>query len=137
MSRPLATGLFVVLLYCAAAAAQPSGDRAPPPVPSRIPVCMIVDDPAPMIDTRAVEDNTVCREIPTSFYREFGLGAQRMGVKGKWTIVRRLGGIAAIDGSVGEFPGHTAQDRLQKHYGDRTEWMTGLEICRHYCPPDK
>ena len=30
-----------------------------------------------------------------------------------------------------------AVDRLQKHYGDRIQWMTGLEICRHYCPPDQ
>ena len=30
-----------------------------------------------------------------------------------------------------------AVDRLQKHYGDRIQWMTGLEICRHYCPPEK
>ena len=30
-----------------------------------------------------------------------------------------------------------AIDRLQKYYGDRIQWMTGLEICRHYCPPDK
>ena len=111
MRRPLRTGLFVVLLSCAAVA-EPPGAHAQPAAPSRLPVCMIVDDPAPLVNTRAVEDNMVCKEIPTSFYREFGLWAQRMGVKGKWTIVPCVGGVAAIDGSLGEFPGHTAQERL-------------------------
>ena len=38
----------------------------------KIPVCMIVDDPAPFINPRSVKDATVCKEIPTSFYLEFG-----------------------------------------------------------------
>jgi len=28
-----------------------------------------------------------------------------------------------------------AVERLQKRYGNRIQWMTGLEICRHFCPP--
>jgi len=27
-----------------------------------------------------------------------------------------------------------AIDRLHKHYGERIEWMTGLEIARRFCP---
>ena len=30
----------------------------------------------------------------------------------------------------------TAIDRLHRHYGGRIQWMTGLEIARHFCPPD-
>ncbi len=30
-----------------------------------------------------------------------------------------------------------AIDRLHRHYGDRIQWMTGLEIARHFCPPVK
>ncbi len=30
-----------------------------------------------------------------------------------------------------------AVERLEKHYGDRIQWMTGQEICRHFCPPVK
>jgi len=30
-----------------------------------------------------------------------------------------------------------AIDRLQRHYGDRIQWMTGLEIARHFCPPGR
>jgi hypothetical protein len=54
---------------------------------SRIPVCMIVDDPAPFINPRSVKDETVCKEIPTSFYLEFGRWAERAHVKGKFSVV--------------------------------------------------
>jgi hypothetical protein len=31
----------------------------------------------------------------------------------------------------------TAVERLERHYGDRIQWMTGLEICRRFCPPKR
>ena len=30
-----------------------------------------------------------------------------------------------------------AVERLHKHYGNRIRWMTGLEICRHFCPAEQ
>ena len=30
-----------------------------------------------------------------------------------------------------------AIERLHKHYGNRIRWMTALEICRHFCPPEQ
>ena len=112
MNRFSITALLMALVL-PVAAARASDERPPKPAQSRVPVCMIVDDPAPFINNRATEDNTVCREIPTSFYVEFGQWAERMGVRGKLTIVPCVGGIAAIDGSLGEFPGHTKQERLE------------------------
>ena len=41
---------------------------------------MVIDDPAPFINMRWVKDKSVCREIPTSFYRELGQWAERAGV---------------------------------------------------------
>ena len=79
---------------------------------ARIPVCMIVDDPAPFINMRSLKDTNVCHEIPTSFYIEFGQWAARSGVKGKFSVVPCLGGIKPIDGSLGEIPGHTREERL-------------------------
>ncbi|OHE75732.1 MAG: hypothetical protein A2107_09490 [Verrucomicrobia bacterium GWF2_62_7] len=79
----------------------------------KIPACMIVDDPAPFINMRSVKDTNVCREIPTQFYIEFGQWAERSGVKGKFSVVPCLGGIKAIDGSLGEYPGHTREERLE------------------------
>lgn len=78
----------------------------------KLPTCMIVDDPAPFINMRSVKDTNVCREIPTSFYMEFGQWAQRNGIKGKFSVVPCLGGIKPIDGSLGEYPGHTREERL-------------------------
>ncbi len=113
MNRLRGIGLFVVLLSSAAvAAAQSPGEGPQRPAKPAIPTCMIVDDPAPFINNRWTEDKSVCKEISTSFYVEFGHWAERMGVKGKFTIVPCVGGIAAIDGSLGEFPGHTRQERL-------------------------
>lgn len=30
-----------------------------------------------------------------------------------------------------------AIDRLHRHFGDRIQWMTGLEIARRFCPPGR
>lgn len=113
MSCRQGTGLLVVWLICAAAAMESRGESPKGPDRPLIPVCMMVDDPAPFINNRATEDFTVCREIPTSFYMEFGRWAERTGVKGKFTVIPCVGGIKAIDGSLGEFPGHTRAERLE------------------------
>ena len=78
----------------------------------KIPTCMVVDDPAPFINMRSLKDTNVCHEIPTTFYIEFGQWAERNGVKGKFSVVPCIGGIKPIDGSLGEFPGHTREERL-------------------------
>ena len=74
---------------------------------------MIVDDPTPFVNPRWVKDKSVCPEIPTSFYQEFGRWAENRGVKGKFSVVPCIGGIKAIDGSLGEYPGHTREERLE------------------------
>lgn len=154
--------------------------------PPRIPACMIVDDPTPFVNPRWVKDKTVCPEIPTSFYQEFGRWAESHGVKGKFSVVPCIGGIKdhtfgkktaediladadkyiTADGAGGTFVAQIkkgtclvfythiqtlygngtksgmkvfeiAVDRLRQHFGDRIQWMTGVEICRHFCPPPK
>ena len=81
--------------------------------PPAVPICMIVDDPAPFVNPRSVKDPSVCKEIPTSFYMEFGHWAETAKVKGKFSVVPCIGGIKPIDGSLGEYPGHTQQERLE------------------------
>lgn len=78
-----------------------------------IPACMIIDDPAPFINCHWVNHKTVSPEIPTSFYVEFGRWAEANKIKGKFTVVPCIGGIKPIDGSLGEYPGHTREERLQ------------------------
>jgi hypothetical protein len=113
MNRLQGFGFLAVLFSCASLAAQSSGETPNNAGRPLIPVCMMVDDPAPFINNRATEDFTVCKEIPTSFYVEFGRWAERMNVKGKFSVVPCVGGIKAIDGSLGEFPGHTRAERLE------------------------
>ena len=81
--------------------------------PRSIPACMVIDDPAPFINMRWVKDKSVCREIPTSFYRELGQWAERAGVKGKFSVIPCLGGIKPIDGSLGEYTDHSRDERLE------------------------
>ncbi len=77
-----------------------------------VPACMIIDDGAPFFFMRWVKDKTVCREIPTEFYRQLGQWAAENGIKGKLSVIPCLGGIKPIDGSLGEYPGHSRQERL-------------------------
>ncbi|MHC4401581.1 MAG: hypothetical protein ACYTG0_18065, partial [Planctomycetota bacterium] len=79
----------------------------------RIPACMIIDDGAPFVNMRWVKEKTVCKEIPTSFYREFAEWATQKGIKGKFSVIPCLGGIKPIDGSLGEYPGHSREERLE------------------------
>ncbi len=79
----------------------------------RIPACMIIDDGAPFFNMRWVKDKTVCKEIPTSFYREYAAWAKEKGIKGKFSVVPCLGGIKPVDGSLGEYPGHSKEERLE------------------------
>ncbi|MBI5688125.1 MAG: hypothetical protein HZC54_23880 [Verrucomicrobia bacterium] len=102
---PFLCGRTLVGLLCLCAAAF--ADDAP-----KIPVCMVVDDPAPFINMRSLKDTNVCREIPTAFYVEVGQWARQNGVKGKFSVVPCIGGIKPIDGSLGEYPGHTREERL-------------------------
>jgi len=107
---------------------------------SRIPACMIVDDPAPFTNPRSVKDETVCKEIPTSFYLDFGRWAERTGIKGKFSVVPCLGGIKPIDGSLGEPPGHTRQERLEWVEMIRTLYAPRFtitpEVITHWYPWD-
>jgi hypothetical protein len=102
-----------VLVGVAISMALLGAGRATAAEPAKIPVSMIVDDPAPFINPRSVKDATVCREIPTSFYLEFGRWAEKAKVKGKFSVVPCIGGVKPIDGSLGEYPGHSRRQRLE------------------------
>ena len=104
MRVPLFHLVVVGMVVCAPVTA---GETRP------IPACMVIDDPAPFINMRWVKDKTVCREIPTSFYQELGQWAKRVGVKGKFSVIPCLGGVKPIDGSLGEYPDHSRQERLE------------------------
>jgi hypothetical protein len=80
---------------------------------SRVPVCMIIDDSGPFVNAGTAIYRSEITETPTSFYVEFGQWAKTNGVKGKMTVLPVAGGIAAVDGSLGEYPGHTKQERLE------------------------
>ena len=103
--RSLACALLLGTLVTSGLAAE--SDRA------TIPACMIVDDPAPFFNCHWVNHKTVCQEIPTSFYVELGRWLEKEKIKGKFTVVPCLGGIKPIDGSLGEYPGHTREERLE------------------------
>jgi hypothetical protein len=55
----------------------------------------------------------VCKEIPTSFYLEFGRWTERTNVKGKFSVVPCMGGVKPIDGSLGEHPSLTRHERRE------------------------
>ncbi|MGH9892015.1 MAG: hypothetical protein ACREA0_08545, partial [bacterium] len=78
-----------------------------------IPASLIIDDGSPFFNMRWIKDKTVCKEVPISFYRELAEWTEKRGMKGIFTVVPRLAGIAAIDGSMGEYPDHTREERLE------------------------
>ncbi len=116
------------------------GDPGAAAEPAKIPACMIVDDPAPFINPRSVKDAAVCKEIPTSFYREFARWAEGAKIKGKFSVVPCIGGVKPIDGSLGEYPGHTRQERLEWIETIRTlvapRFTITPEIITHWYPWD-
>jgi hypothetical protein len=79
---------------------------------NKIPVCMIIDDAGPFLNAGTAIYPGEVDETPTSFYLALGQWAQASGVKGKMTVLPIAGGVAAVDGSLGEYPGHTQQERL-------------------------
>ncbi|MBC8875457.1 MAG: hypothetical protein H8E44_39025 [Planctomycetes bacterium] len=105
-----------------------------------IPCCMIIDDGAPFFNMRWVKDKTVCKEIPTSFYQEFAEWAAEKGVKGKFSIIPCLGGIKPIDGSLGEYPGHSREERLAWIRMINTQYAPRFtltpEVITHWYPWD-
>jgi hypothetical protein len=115
MKRLSRAGLLMfVLLEAAVLVAQPANSEKPAQSePSKIPACMIVDDPNPFFNQLALGHPELCTEIPTAFYQEFIRWAEAAGVKGKFSVVPCLGGKNPIDGSLGEYPGHTRQERLE------------------------
>jgi hypothetical protein len=105
---------------------------------AKIPACMIVDDAAPFFNCHWVNHQNVCKEIPTSFYVEFGRWAEKNRIKGKFSVVPCLGGIKPIDGSLGEYPDHTRQQRLEWIDMIKTLYAPRFtitpEVITHYLP---
>ena len=94
----------------------------------RVPICWIIDDPGPF-------------STSTADYKRFGEWARKNGLKGKFSIVPCLGGKAALDGSAGEFPDHTRQERLEWIETIRTlyppeRWTLTPEVATHGLPWD-
>lgn len=114
------------LLQTSAPATQVKDLRVENPM-LRSPVSLVIDDPGPF-------------SHPTAVYQKFGQWALDNGVKGKFSLVPCLGGAAAVDGSAGEFPGHTQQERLdwfemiKKLYAPN--WSFTPEIATHWFPWD-
>jgi hypothetical protein len=93
----------------------------------RSPVCWVIDDPGPF-------------STATADYEAFGKWASANGVKGKFSLVPCLGGAASVDGSAGEFPGHTQQERLEWIETVRkfftANWSFTPEVATHKQPWD-
>lgn len=95
---------------------------------NKIPVCIIIDDPAPF------------HNASMEFYVKLGEWARDNGVKGKFSVIPVVAGIAAVDGSLGEFPGHTMEERLEWNNMVKTlyepNWTITAEIITHAMPWD-
>ena len=106
----------------------------------RVPVCMIIDDPGPFLNAGTTGYPGVVHETQTSFYKKLGQWARANGVKGKFSVVPICGGIAAIDGSLGEYPNHTESERLAWIDMIKTlyqpNWTITPEIITHLLPWD-
>lgn len=107
---------------------------------SKIPICMIIDDPGPFSNAGTTGHSGEICETPTAFYMKLGEWARRSGVKGKFSVVPICGGLAAIDGSLGEYPGHTREERLEWIEMIRVlyqpNWTITSEIITHLMPWD-
>jgi hypothetical protein len=94
---------------------------------ARIPACMVIDDGAPFF-----------KDIPTSFYQEFGEWAKKSGVKGKMSVIPCWS--TPIDGSAEEYPGHTRKERLEWIEMIKTvympRWTITPEVVTHGVPWD-
>jgi hypothetical protein len=106
----------------------------------RVPVCMIVDDPGPFFNAGTTGHPGEILEASNSFYRRFGEWALENGVKGKFSVVPVCGGVAAIDGSLGEYPGHSLRERLEWieiiKVVYQPNWTITPEIITHLMPWD-
>ena len=93
----------------------------------RSPLCMNIDDPGPFTH-------------PIAVYKAFGEWAQKNGIKGKFSLIPCAGGRAAVDGSAGEFPGHTKEERLEWIEMFKTlfapNWSFTPECATHWFPWD-
>ena len=95
----------------------------------KIPVSMIVDDGV-----------FYSKKVPNTFLKKFGDWSIENGVKGKFSIIPIYAGVAAIDGSNGEYPGTTKEQRLEWIETIKTlitpRWTITPEIITHGKPWD-
>ena len=116
MSCLHSVGLFAVLFLQATlfGAQPPSVDTTQNPDQPAIPTCMIVDDPAPFINNRWTEDKSVVQgDSHLVLPRVRPLGRAGWGSRASSRSCPASGGIEPIDGSLGEYPGHTREERLE------------------------
>ena len=108
--------------------------------PGKIPICMIIDDGAPFSKVFLARSGQNI-EVPTSFYREFGDWAKVNGIKGKLSVIPCYRpATACIDGCIGEYPGHSKEERLEWIMVITTVympcWTITPEIITHSSPWD-
>jgi len=120
--------------------AAPAEERAVPNKPAKTPICIIIDDGAPFSKVSLAKSGHDL-EVPTSFYREFGEWAQAHGVKGKFSVIPCYRpATACIDGSLGEYPGHSREERLEWINMIKTiympRWTITPEMITHSFPWD-
>jgi hypothetical protein len=121
---------FAVLALPAAFAQAPA-PQLPDVAPNnkKIPVSLIVDDGV-----------FYSKKVPNTFLKTFGEWSIENGVKGKFSIIPIYGGVAAIDGSNGEYPGTTKEQRLEWIETIKTlitpRWTITPEIITHGKPWD-
>ena len=117
-------GLAFAVLSLGAAFAQTSASDN-----KKIPVSMIVDDGV-----------FYSKKVPNTFLKKFGDWSIENGVKGKFSIIPIYAGVAAIDGSNGEYPGTTKEQRLEWIETIKTlitpRWTITPEIITHGKPWD-
>ena len=130
--HPYQRWLWHLLCFAIAVLALPAAFAQAPAAPSankKIPVSLIVDDGV-----------FYSKKVPNTFLKKFGEWSIENGVKGKLSIIPIYGGVAAIDGSNGEYPGTTKEQRLEWIETIKTlitpRWTITPEIITHGKPWD-
>ena len=106
---------------------------------NRIPVSLIIDDPAPRVfvyyehaDTRFTADGRPLKtEVPNSFLLDFVSVMERYGIKGKFSVVPMPGGRGDIVNGIDGFPKgeidewlSIVRERVQKNFSICPEMLT-------------
>jgi hypothetical protein len=100
----------------------------------RVPVCCLLDDPAPCLNSIYFEKHEAgkVKEIPNSFAARFADVIERTGARGKFSVVPVPGGTGRIDQGVPDVPQRDIQEFIEI-VRDRIQptWSVGPEMLTH------